>query len=65
MKTTLKRHNCADEIYFSVEIAVLTRVDNVTRIRILKTEELEALVKKFEEEEAKIEAQKKKDKPPS
>lgn len=48
-----------------VEIAVLTRVDNVTRIRILKTEELEALVKKFEEEEAKAEAQKKKDKPPS
>lgn len=48
-----------------VEIAVLTRVDNVTRIRILKMEELEALVKKFEEEEAKAEAQKKKDKPPS
>lgn len=48
-----------------VEIAVLTRVDNVTRIRILKIEELEALVKKFEEEEAKAEAQKKKDKPPS
>lgn len=36
-----------------VEIAVLTRVDNVTRIRILKNEELEELVKKFEEEEAK------------
>lgn len=48
-----------------VEIAVLTRVDNVTRIRILKIEELEALVKKFEDEEAKAEAQKKKDKPPS
>jgi len=32
---------------------VLTRVDNVTRIRILKNEELEELVKKFEEEEAK------------
>jgi len=48
-----------------VEIAVLTRVDNVTRIRILKTEELEVLVKKFEEEEAKAEALKKKDKPPS
>lgn len=48
-----------------VEIAVLTRVDNVTHIRILKMEELEALVKKFEEEEAKAEAQKKKDKPPS
>ena len=48
-----------------MEIAVLTRVDNVTRIRILKTEELEALVKKFEDEEAKVEAQKKKDKPAS
>ena len=32
---------------------MLTRVDNVTRIRILKNEELEELVKKFEEEEAK------------
>jgi len=48
-----------------VEIAVLTRADNITHIRTLKTEELEALVKKFEEEEAKVEAQKKKDKPPS
>jgi len=44
---------------------VLTRVDNTTRIRILKTEELEGLVKKFEEEEAKAEALKKKDKPTS
>ena len=47
-----------------MEIAVLTRVDDETRIRILKTDELEALVKKFEDEEAKAEAQKK-DKPPS
>lgn len=44
---------------------MLTRVDNKTHIRILKNMELEELVKKFEEEEAKIEAQKKKDKPPS
>lgn len=44
---------------------MLTRVDNVTCIRILKKEELEALVKKFEEEEAKAEAQKKRDKPAS
>jgi len=55
----------ADCVYIVVEIAVLTRVDNTTRIRILKTEELEGLVKKFEEEEAKAEALKKKDKPTS
>ena len=48
-----------------MEIAVLTRANNATRIRILKNEELEALVKKFEDEEAKAEAQKRKDKPPS
>lgn len=42
---------------------MLTRADGKTRIRILKTEELEALVKKHEDEEAKAEAQKKKDKP--
>jgi len=48
-----------------VEIATLTRADNVTRIRILKNEELEALVKRFEEEEAKAEALKKKEKPTS
>ena len=59
-------NNHVGGVYISVEIAVLTRVDNVTRIRILKMEELEALVKKFEEEEAKAEAEKKKkDKPPS
>lgn len=46
-----------------VEIATLTRENNVTRIRILPTSELEVLVKKFEEEEAKAEAEKKKDKP--
>jgi len=58
-------NNRYDGVHISVEIAVLTRVDNITRIRILKMEELEALVKKFEEEEAKAEAQKKKDKPPT
>jgi len=46
-----------------VEIATLTRENNISRIRILSTAELEALVKKFEEEEAKLEADKKKDKP--
>lgn len=48
-----------------VEIATLTRENNVTKIRILTTPELEALVKKFEEEEAKAEAEKKKEKPTS
>jgi len=43
----------------------LTRENGTTRIRILTTAELEALVKKFEEEEAKAEAEKKKDKPSS
>jgi len=49
----VSRYNYVGGICISVEIAVLTRVDNVTRIRILKNEELEELVKKFEEEEAK------------
>jgi 20S proteasome subunit alpha 3 len=52
-------------ICVTVEIATLTRENNTTRIRILTTAELEALVKKFEEEEAKAEAEKKKDKPTS
>jgi len=52
-------------IVVAVEIAVLTRVDNATNIRTLTTGELQELVKKFEEEEAKIAAQKKKDKPDS
>lgn len=48
-----------------VEIATLTREDNQSRICILPSQELEALIKKFEEEEAKAEAEKKKDKPAS
>jgi len=45
-----------------VEIATLTREDNKTRICILRTAEVEALIKKHEAEEAKAEAEKKKDK---
>lgn len=40
---------------------MLTREDGVSKIRILPTAQLEALIKKFEEEEAKAEAEKKKD----
>jgi len=46
-----------------VEIATLTRAEGRTRIRILPAAELEALIKKYEEDEAKAEAEKKKDKP--
>lgn len=48
-----------------MEIATLTREDGRTRIRILLSTELDALIKKYEAEEAKAEAEKKKDKPAS
>lgn len=42
-----------------VELATLKRVDGRCEIRILKNAELEKLIKKYEEEEAKTEAKKK------
>jgi 20S proteasome subunit alpha 3 len=45
-----------------IEIATLTRDNGTTRISILKTAEVEALIKAHEAEEAKIEAEKKKEK---
>ncbi|XP_064610031.1 proteasome subunit alpha type-4-like isoform X2 [Liolophura sinensis] len=46
-----------------VEIATLTREDGKTRIKILPGSEVGELIKKYEAEEAKVEAEKKKDKP--
>jgi 20S proteasome subunit alpha 3 len=45
-----------------IEIATLTRENGVTRICILRSAEVQALIKTHEEEEAKIEAEKKKEK---
>jgi 20S proteasome subunit alpha 3 len=45
-----------------IEIATLVRDNGTTRISILKTAEVEALIKAHEAEEAKIEAEKKKEK---
>merc|ERR1711970_460968 len=45
-----------------IEIATLTRENNKTKIRILPVSELEAAIKQHEENEAKIEAEKKKEK---
>ncbi|CAN0321359.1 unnamed protein product [Lampetra fluviatilis] len=42
-----------------VEIATLTRENGITKIKVLKQKEVEALVKKHEEEEAKAEKEKK------
>ncbi len=45
-----------------IEIATLTRENNKTKIRILPVNELQVLIKEHEEKEAKIEAEKKKEK---
>lgn len=45
-----------------VEIATLTRENNKTKIEILKSDSVDKLIKKHEEDEAKIEAEKKKEK---
>lgn len=45
-----------------VEIATLTRENNKTKIEILKADVVDKLIKKHEEEEAKVEAEKKKEK---
>ena len=42
-------------INISVEIATLTREDNKTKMTILASDEVEKLIKKHEEEEAKTE----------
>ena len=44
----------------TVEIATLTRVNDKTIIRILKCNELDQLIKKYEADEAKSDAEKKK-----
>jgi 20S proteasome subunit alpha 3 len=41
-----------------VEIAVLTRENDKTRIRILGEKEITVLIKEYDEEQAKIEAEK-------
>ena len=46
--------------YISVEIATLSRENGSTRITILPSDEVERAIKKFEEIEAKAEAEKKK-----
>jgi 20S proteasome subunit alpha 3 len=43
---------------FKVEIATLTRENDKTRIRILTEQELNVLIKEYEDEQAKIEAEK-------
>ena len=47
---------------FIVEIATLTREDGRTVLRTMKDDAVGELIKKHEAEEAKIEAEKKKDK---
>ncbi|KAK2183042.1 hypothetical protein NP493_326g02010 [Ridgeia piscesae] len=47
-----------------VEIATLTREKDVTKLRILPAPELETIIKKYEAEEAKAEAEKKKQEKP-
>ena len=49
-------------VYVTVEIATLTRENNKTKIEILKADVVDKLIKKHEEEEAKVEAEKKKEK---
>jgi 20S proteasome subunit alpha 3 len=44
----------------SVEVATLSREDGKTKIRILPASELDVYIQKYNEEEAKIEAEKKK-----
>ena len=50
--------------HISVEIATLTREKDVTKLRILPAPELETIIKKYEAEEAKAEAEKKKQEKP-
>ena len=45
-------------ILLTVEIATLTRENDKTRIRILGEKEVNELIKHYEEEQAKIEAEK-------
>lgn len=45
-------------LIFKVEIATLVRENDKTRIRILTDKELNELIKAFEEEQAKLEAEK-------
>ena len=47
---------------FTVEIATLTRENNKTKITILPADQVEELIKIHEAEEAKAEAEKKKEK---
>ena len=44
--------------FFLVEIATLTRENNKTKIRILSEKEINALIKQYDDEQAKIEAEK-------
>lgn len=46
-------------LFFSVEIATLTRENSKTCIKVLKLKEVEELIKKHEAEEAKAEKDKK------
>ena len=55
---------CICSVHVSVEIATLTREKDVTKLRILPAPELEAIIKKYEAEEAKAEAEKKKQEKP-
>ena len=45
---------------FVVEIATLSRENDVTKISILKEKEVEEAIKRYEAEEAKAEAEKRK-----
>lgn len=47
------------KIFFTVELATLTRVDGKTRTRILPANEVEALISQHEKSEAAAEAAKK------
>lgn len=50
---------CFNVVFFSVEIATLTRENGKTCIKVLKLKEVEELIKKHEAEEAKAEKDKK------
>ena len=48
-------------LHFSVELATLTRVDGKTQIKILNNEEVDRVIKKIKEDEAKAEKKKEAD----
>ena len=59
MAKTLDITKCTGDKF---EMATLTRKDGATHVRVLSPKDVEVYIKKFEEEEAKSEGEKKKEK---